>query len=774
MAWQERLGELNLSRRKLLTGAALGGGLLVAWWAWPRSYDPPLEPGEGEYGFGAWLTVGEDGVVAVAVPQLEMGQGVTTLLAQVVAVELGADWRQVAVIPAPPSGAHPNVPLAAKWAPLWASFPGIADDPDGFVPARFARREAFSATADGTALAAYEADAREAGAAARAMLAMAAAERWGVSWEECEVDSGFVTHGERRARFGELASLAAQMEPPDPPPLRAAPASEAPIAGEREAPSAYPRIDLPAKVDGSLLFAADVRLPGMVHASVRHGPVGLTELTSFDEAAAARIPGVLGVVKARRWIAAVAESWWQADRALSVMRPRFAGPGAVDSATIDEQLDDALADGEADRIAEIGDPDTVLQQPALTRRYDIAPALHASIETSSATAHLVDGQLHLWLASQAPEAARKAAAKAIGLSVLDVVLYPVAAGGSFDARLERQHAIEVAQIAKEIGRPVQLTWPRLEESKIVPPRTPVSIELSAALSSDDQRALMGWGARIACPATVREFGHRLFENKTPEAAIRLASGEGDPLACEGAVPPYRIPNLAVDHVPTELFLPTGRLRGNAPAYTGFATECFVDEAASEARRDPLLYRLAMLGRDVRTANVLRRAGRLGGWDGGRAGSGQGIAVIRMDAHGDEPAEDGADGGGRIGCVANARLGDGGIEVSRLTAVVDIGRIVNLDIARQQVEGGLIFGLGLATGSSPQWRNGRPEPGGLAGMNIPSLADAPEIVVEFVESDAAPFDPGELGVAVAPPAIANALFAGTGRRFRTLPLSMGAE
>ena len=177
----------------------------------------------------------------------------------------------------------------------------------------------------------------------------------------------------------------------------------------------------------------------------------------------------------------------------------------------------------------------------------------------------------------------------------------------------------------------------------------------------------------------------------------------------------------------------------------------------------------MLGEQPRLAEVLQRAARIGEWDGGRPGSGQGLALVRMAAF----ADDENAGGGRIACVAQARLREGGLKVDRLTAVVDIGRIVNLDIARQQIEGGLLFGVGLAAGQSAVWRRGLPQPTGLAGLALPTLASAPEVIVEFIASNAPPFDPGELGVAVAPPAIANALFAATGLRFRTLPL-LGGE
>ncbi|WP_237452323.1 molybdopterin cofactor-binding domain-containing protein [Qipengyuania algicida] len=757
--------QLPLSRRAILTGAAVGGGLFVGWYLWPRHYSAPLIAGEDEYGFGGWLTIGKDGVVTVAVPQLEMGQGVTTLLPQIVAVELGADWRQIAVQPVPPSGAQPNIPLAAKWAPLWSSIPSLADEPGDMLAGRFARDHAFSATADGTTLAAYEQPVREAAAAARAMLAMVAAKRWGTDWEQCEVEGGLVQFGKRTLRFGDLAEEAATMRAPDPAPLRPDPPAERPVGEDDDSvDTLFPRLDLPSKIDGSMIFAGDVRLPDLVFAAIAHGPIGMQELVGYDAKTVKKIRGLVGVVKHKRWIAAVASNSWQAQKALKALRPRFSGPGAVGTEKLEQVLTTA-ARGEGETILSFGDPDSQLQQGAAGATYYIAPALHAAIETASATARLSDGRLELWIASQAPEAARAAAGEAVGLSPDKVVLYPLEAGGSFDARLEKQHAIEVAQIAKAIGKPVQLTWSRAEESRMVPPRTPVAIALTASLGQGDSLTPSAWRARLACPATVREFGERLFDNATPEAAMERAAGKADPLACEGALPPYAIPNVAIEHVPVTLSLPTARLRGNAAAYTAFATECFIDELAARAARNPLLYRMEMLGQQPRLVEVLRRAAQIGEWGAGDGGTGEGMAVVRMDAVGDPQRA----GGGRIACIAEARAGGSGFEVERLIAVVDIGRIVNLDLARQQIEGGLMFGLALARGSSAVWHRGMPSPARLGAMGLPGLADTPDMTIEFVSSDAPPFDPGELGVAVAPPAIANALYAATGKRFRRLPL-----
>jgi isoquinoline 1-oxidoreductase beta subunit len=213
-------------------------------------------------------------------------------------------------------------------------------------------------------------------------------------------------------------------------------------------------------------------------------------------------------------------------------------------------------------------------------------------------------------------------------------------------------------------------------------------------------------------------------------------------------------------VPVEIGLPVGRVRGNAHSYTAFAIESFIDEIAQRAGREPISYRIGMLGGDIRLAACLQRAAQLAGWDGGARGTGQGIACHRIG--------DGPDAA-RIACVASARGSEGGVRVTKLSVAVDIGRIVNLDIARQQVEGGLVFGLGMALGRAPRWRGGIPVNTDHAELELPSLADCPEIALDFLPSEAPPADPGEIGVVVAPPAIANALFSATGLRLRRLPL-----
>ncbi|GGC11250.1 oxidoreductase subunit beta [Novosphingobium endophyticum] len=746
---------MAITRRGILIGALAGGGLAIGYLLRPRHFPLPLSPGRDEYAFDAWIKIAADGVISVAVPQVEMGQGVTTLLPQIVAYELGADWRQVAVEPVPPSELHANPVLAARWAPLWMPvFPGLADEPDSAITRRWARDSRFNVTADGSALAAYEAPSRAAAASARALLMQAAAARWSVAWEECQVSGGFVTHEDKRLAFGALASEAVTFTPPDPPPLRPNPPAESPGDFPPGARLTYPRLDLPSKVDGSWTFASDVRLPGMVHASIRHAPLGSARVTQVDEDAAIGMRGFLRFVRHDGWVAAAARDWWTADTALTRAKPRYRVAGGADSMQIDTALDEALRLGAAERIHASGDMDAVTGGLPLQLRYEVAPAVHCTVETASATARLENGKLELWIGTQAPELARAAAARAVGIEASEVVIYPMPIGGSFDRRLEFGHAVEAAILARELGQPVQLTWSRQQEQVAGLPRAPAAAIMAAR--TDSEGGVAGWRARIAVPPTAREFGRRFFGGETPQDAIASVDGEADALALEGAVPPYGIPSVAIDHVPARIDLPTARMRGNSHGYTAFFTESFVDELAHRAGREPLSYRMAMLGKDPRLAECLQRVATLSEWGGGSDNSGQGIACHVMR-------------GGRIAVVASARRDESGVRVEKLSAVADIGRIVNFDIARQQIEGGLIFGLGLTVGCSTRYSGGRPDTVRLAELGLPLLADSPGIEVEFVESDADPADPGELGVAAVSPAIANALFSATGYRFRRLPL-----
>jgi isoquinoline 1-oxidoreductase beta subunit len=376
------------------------------------------------------------------------------------------------------------------------------------------------------------------------------------------------------------------------------------------------------------------------------------------------------------------------------------------------------------------------------------------------TAQFSDGRLQLWLPTQAPGLARAAAARAAGLGESNVIVHPTLAGGSFGARLEQDAAEQAALLAKRIGRPVQLVWPRGEEFRQDRYRPAAAGRLTAKLN--DQGRITGWLAKIAAPATGHELAERLLGGDALAGAALAVSGSGDASVVEGALPPYAIPNLAIDHHPAEIGIPTGYWRSGAHSYTCFFTESFIDELAHVAQQEAVSFRMAMLGQQPRLARCLQVAAQLGGWQGGVPGSGQGIACHSFR-------------GSHIAVLAEASLTeDRRVKVERLVAAVDCGRVVNPDLVRQQIEGGLIFGMAAATGCSTGFTENVADVRQLGELMLPTLADCPDITVEIVASAAEPGGVSELAVPPVAPAIANALQAATGVRFRRLPLLSDAE
>ncbi|MFN3619128.1 molybdopterin cofactor-binding domain-containing protein [Sphingorhabdus sp.] len=744
----------GIDRRKLLVGGGVGVGLLVAWGLWPRRYAPNLRAADGEHLFGPWLKIGEDGKVVIAIPQSESGQGVYSTLAQIIAGELGADWRSVAVQPVAPSPIFANALLAREWSPAFLPENVAIDVNSGFVAGsinELARREMFVVTGGSSSIRQFEKPCREAGAVARTLLCQAAAARWDIAWEQCQADRGFVTAGKRRLSFAELVVEAAALDVPSPIPLNPSPRNR--LSG-RDAP----RLDLSAKVDGSASFAGDVRLPDMLFASVRAGPAGDTSLLSADTKAAVKMRGVVQVVKNDSWVAAVGSNWWAANNALDAMSPVFRTKGQMaNSSEIAQSISNAIAKGPGFRATKIGDVDAAMAPETATRifkaDYSVGAALHAPIETRSATAEFRSGRLQLWLATQAPQSARLSAAKAIGISADDVVLYPVLAGGSFDRNFDNLIAAQVAVIAKEVGRPVQLTWSRAEDLLRDHVRSPALGRLSAAMN--EEGAVTGIALKVAAASTMRELANRI-DGQSQDEARKSASGEFDVLAVDGAQIPYAIPNISIDHFPVSMPMPTGPWRGLANSYNCFFVEGFIDELAHKAGVEPLSFRMQMLVGQTRLARCLTGVATMAGWDGGVAGSGRGIACHSMR-------------GSHIAVIVTARTSETGVRVDRIHAMADCGRLINPDVARQQIEGGIVFGLAQALGSATDFESGLPTARRLRDIDLPKLADVPEITVEFARNDEAPGGVSELGVPAVAPAIANALFSAAGIRLRELPL-----
>ncbi len=735
-----------VSRRNLLVGAAAGVGLVVAWAVWPRDYRQNLVAAPGEHIINGYVKIGEDGHVAVVVPQAEMGQGSYTLIPQIIADELGADWRTIAVEPAPLNPLYANRLVAEENAT--GLLTRLFGDAARWAAGEAGQRVGLQWTGGSSTVRAFEGQCRAAGAAARTLLCMAAARRWDADWAACDTQGGFVIRGDDRLRFGTLAKEAATFALPADVPLRTG-------KDNRLSGRSLPRLDLPAKVDGSANYAADIRLPDMVYAAIRMGPLGDARFKSADVKAAKAIPGVTDVIEQERWIAVIANSWWTANRAADALNARFETTGKVpDTGGVAQQLQKAL-DTDGVRMYELGDP---LAAPAgaklIQADYSVDFAAHAALEPMAATATIRDGVLELWMPAQAPGFAARAAADAIGFSKAKVVIHQMIMGGSFGRKYEIDIARQVAILTEKIGQPVQLIWSRAEDMAQDRFRPAAAARMIARMRGGSR--IHSWQTKIAAPYAMAQMQARVVGGESPQDAMD-AGKAGDPTTISGAVPPYAIPNYAVDHVAVDPGIATGKWRSGADSYTAFFNECFIDELAKESGSEPFSFRMAMLGGNTRLARCLARATLLGEWQGGAAGTTQGIACHAML-------------GSHIAVLVEARLGDAqNVIVDRIIAVADVGRTVNPDIARQQIEGGLIFGLAAATGNRITVTKGLVAPTRLGGLGLPMLANIKQLVVELMPSNEAPGGVGEIGVPPVAPAIANALHAATGQRYRSLPL-----
>ncbi|WP_114953346.1 xanthine dehydrogenase family protein molybdopterin-binding subunit [Sphingosinicella terrae] len=732
----------GISRRTLLVGGGAGIGLVVAWAFWPRVYRPNLRAAEGETIINAFLKIAADGRVVVAVPQVELGQGVYTSLPQILADELGADWRTVSVEPAPISPLYANMVLAEE-AGAESGFPALFGV-DRWSAQQYATREALMLTGGSTSIRAFEARMQEAGAAARALLSKAAARRWDADWESLDTREGFVWREGDRIPFSQLAEAAAGEELPPDLPIRGG-------ADNRLVGQPLPRLDIPAKIDGTAIFAADVRLPDMVYAAVRSGPRG-SRRVAMDAAAADAVFDALTVIEHADWLAVVGGNWWAAARALDALQARYEVPAGLPStADIPAALAAALDEGEADRRFEAGDIDGAFPGAShVTARYEVGLAPSAAIEPLTATARLIGDRLEIWAPTQAPALARAAAARAVGFAEGQVTLYPTLVGGGYGRKLEVVAIEQAAVVAVRVGRPVQLTWPRIQEIQRDTFRPPAAARMHAWIAP---AGISAWQARIAVPATAAEVARRL------RVAGSFFQPDGGPVG--GAVPPYAIPNLAVDHVPVEIGIDTGVWRSGAHSYTAFFTESFIDELARAAGIEPFSFRMRMVGQDARLARVLQTATAIGGWDGGAAGSGMGIAVHRAF-------------GSYVATLVEIEVTrEQRVRVLRAVCAVDCGRVVNPEIVRQQIEGGLVHGISQAVGEPVELAGGIPTARTIGAHRLPLLRDSPEVAVELLESDEEPGGVTELAVPTAAPAVANALFSLTGRRLRSLPLVVGA-
>jgi isoquinoline 1-oxidoreductase beta subunit len=741
-AGEEEQGERGITRRHLLVGGGVGVGLVLAWTLWPRRYSPNIRANPGETILNAFLKIGKDGRVIVIVPQAELGQGVATALPQILADELGADWRSIGVEPAPLNQLYANELLADELSQ--GAMPQALEGVRSWTAKEIATREALMLTGGSTSIRAFEPRLREAGAAARALLTQVAARRWNDDWRTLSAHGGFVWRGEEAIAFGDLAEAAAGESIPSDPPRRTG--AEHRLTGQPQ-----PRLDAPGKVDGSALFAADVRLPDMVFAATLSAPSGAS-LISADDAAGNAIPEALMLFQNPAWVGAVATNSWAAERAVVAMKPTWSMPEPrADTRRIDAALNDALNGGEFTEAHAAGDVEAALGGQATVARYAVGLAPSAPPETLTATARVNGDTLEVWAPTQAPGLARAAAAAEIGFSESQVTIYPMlAVGGGYGRKLEMDAIRQATIMSYQLGRPVQLAWSRLQDILNDRFRPAAMAELQARLASNG--TIAAWRARIAAPATARETAERIGLD------ARLFGGSRAPVS--GAVPPYNIPNVSVSHAEANIGVPTGISRSGALSYTTFFTESFIDELARKFGLEPFSFRIQLLGQNPRLAKALTTATALGGWDGAPSGSGMGLAALSAF-------------GSHIATLVEVEVGaDQRPRVLRAVCAVDCGRVINPELVRQQIEGGLIHGIAGATGAEVAIEGGFATARNLGDLQLPRLADSPTVTVELIESDAEPGGVTELAVPTAAPAIANALHALTGERVRRLPLRVG--
>jgi len=716
-----------------LIGGGAGVGLVVAFAIWPRGLASDLAENEGEHAFGNFIKIERSGRVTVAVPQVETGQGIWTALPQIVADELGALWENVGVEPAPLTGHYGNRMAESEG---WL---------DGFGTLRAHRLKSDGKsriTAGSTSVRAFEQPLREAAAVARTMLIGAAADRWNVDPSECQAADGMIINAVRTATFGELAEEAAGRTAPSAIEFRQA--STPRLFGQP-----LPRIDGPAKANGSARFAADIRLPGLLYASARIAPPG-GRLRGFDRQAAERVKGFRQLVTRDGWIAVVGDSWWAAETAIKAAGPIFTGSSS--SIPMRDLFADALASNGAQEWFANGDYDAATRNSrALAATYYAAPSQHLGLEPSAAIARISGGSLEFWGASQAPALTKAAVARAAGLSNDDVIFYPLPVGEPAGSAMGSATLPIAAEIARETGQPVHLM---LSQSACQNHDRASAGALARMTALPDAAGLpAAWQMRIATSDGFSAVRARMADIDPPEELGRTG--------LDGSVPPYAIPNVRVQAIDAELPFQAGYMRGSPQREMCFFTESFIDELAHRAGMEPLAYRMSLLGANGRLARCLQAAARLAGWDGGGAGSTMGIAGC-------------AAFGSHIGLVATASIDDAQqIKVHRLVAAVDCGRVVNSGIAAQQIEAGLIWALAQATVNSPEWVAGMPQARPIGGIDLPRIGDTPEIIVHFIPSSETPGGISGLGMTVLAPAVANAIYAGSGKRLRDLPFNLMA-
>lgn len=703
---------MTTSRRDFLKTSALTTGGLLLGVALPGAQ---LQAAGTVHTPNAWVHIADDNTITLLSARSEMGQGVYTSLPMLIAEELNVDLNQIKVAIAPPNAVYVNALLGAQITG------GSSSVRDGWEKLRLG------------------------GAQVREMLISAAAEKWGVDRGSLKAEHGRVLGPKgRQATYGQLAEAAAKLPVPENVALKDP--KDFKIVGKRTK-----RLDTPAKVNGTAEFGIDVKLPGMVYASLAQCPVIGGKVKSFDAGKAKTMPGVLAVVEIPDGVAVVADSFWRAKTARDTVSVIW-DEGAV--AALDHQniLAANLKAAETAKVLPIGKPvgdvaGAMKNAVKVIEAQYISPMqAHAPLEPMNFTADFKNGKCLLVGPTQFQQGAQGAVAAVLGLKPEDITLKTTFLGGGFGRRLELDFIVQAAQISKAVGKPVKLLWTR-EDDMTHDFYRPMGInQLKAGLDAAGNPVAMHF---------------KVTSQSVTQRAFGLPKDTFDPFMAEAAVTGYDIPNTQHDLVINDTGFRVGYWRAVSHNMNAFANESFMDELAKAADKDPVEYRLALLKNKPRFANVLRLAAEKSGW-GKPLPAGRARGVALMEGYDTYMAQ-----------VAEVSLKDGYVQVHKVTVAADLGRMVNPDTVEAQIQSSIVFGMGAGLMQEITLDQGRVQQTNYNNYQVVRMYQAPAIDIILVPSTEKPGGIGEPATALVVPAIANAVAALTGKRVRKLPMTAQA-
>ena len=716
MAVAEKISD-GLSRRVLLTGG-LAGGFLLAFHLPLRALTPnePVQPPDdtnGKFAPNAFIRIDVTGNTTLVMPQVEMGQGIYTGVAMILAEELDADFAKVTLEHAPA-----NEKLYAN--------PAFG----------------IQATGGSTSVRAFWTSLRQAGGSARAMLIQAAAREWQVEPASCTAANGEVTHKEsgRKLSYGALATSAGSERPPTDVALKDP--KDFVLIGKP-----LKRLDTPDKVDGKAVYGIDAMLADMKFATLKACPVFGGKVGKVDDSAAKKIPGVQKVVVLDDMVAVVGDHMWAAKKGLDALVIEWdEGPNARLSSN--DIWQDLRAASEKDGVVAKSEGDIakgLATGDKLEASYELPFLAHATMEPLNATVHVKPDSCEIWTGTQIVARVQSEAAKAAGLPVEKVAVNNHLIGGGFGRRLEPDMVVAAVRIAKQVDGPVKVVWTREEDIQHDIFRPVYRDTIAATLSNGK---IVGWKYRVSGAAIIARWLPPAFEKGIDIDAVDSAVDM-----------PYDIPNFHVEYVRAEPpAVPTGFWRGVGPNNNVFAIECFMDELARKAGKDPIDFRRGMLGKNPRLLAALNLAAEKSNWGQPLpARIGRGVCA--------QPSF-----GTFIATVVEAEIDDQGeVHLRRVTSAVDTGIAVNPDTIVAQLEGGLIFGLTAALYGEITIDKGRVQQSNFHDYRMLRIDQAPKIEVHLIKSGEVPGGIGETGVTAGPPALRNAIFAATGVALRRLPI-----